>query len=179
MKIDPHDAVIISKLAANMEDMGPDRELFDFDERINEAVKNNDYDLSKERDRDEIIYYYGIDAAYKLDKEGRVYFICFFITESFFPILKRIPPDLLELQHLKYLNLFCDVDINKIPSSITNNKDYIVQTNKPDPNSFLGKTCNKFNISGYELKIIQKDILSEIDNNFEQKMLFEREAWDE
>lgn len=175
-KVDLDDDLILSKLEANTDGL---RRFFNFDKYFYEYGYVN---------HGEGLLSYMTGIGYKIDTEGKVVIIMYFVRpEGPISILRRIPDDLLELSHLKFLYLFCDINaIETIPSSIKSNDIFevkILSIEPPsnlDPNSLNPHTfypdwnlrCNIYDIyrhyrdgyiTGYELIVIRKNIVKDFD----------------
>ncbi len=98
---------------------------------------------------------YGI--FYKINENGKV-ILLWFGDEGPIPELGRIPDDLMELSHLKYLRLICDVQgFETLPNTIKSNDMFEVKINP----IYEGDEAN---ITGSEITIIRKGILDEYDH---------------
>ena len=164
--VDFHDSLILEKIQENIKKCKGDlkwlRELHDFSYEINKYEE--DYDHSKLDDKIikhiKIAYVYdGYGIYYKINENGKVILLWFGYNG---PIseLERIPDDLMELSHLKYLCLICDVQgFETLPNTIKSNDMFDVKINP-----IYEKGDEEDNITGYEITIIRKGILDEYDN---------------
>ena len=104
---------------------------------------------------------------YKLDK-GRVVLLWYhpYYVNAAFPILKKIPEDLLELSYLKYCCILCTHRaIERMPETIRSNDIFEVniepfETNTPDYDQMINEL-------GSEVKIIRKGALGGYDNGLD------------
>ena len=148
--VDFHDSIILEKIQENIK-RGDKwmRELHDFNYFVNEYEDEDDhYDDKMKKDIKIAILseLYGI--FYKIDENGKV--ILLWIIEGIYrPDLGRIPDDLMELSHLEYLCLLCDVQgFETLPNTIKSNDMFEVKTNP----------C--YDVDGsYKITIIRKGIL--------------------
>ncbi|KKM93167.1 hypothetical protein LCGC14_1211150 [marine sediment metagenome] len=179
ISVDPHDAMILDKLGKNLqrEDL-----LLNYDEILWywECWDSIDVDDEQHQKEDFASIF---SVVYKIDKEGKVILVWYSLSMhggSPLNILRKIPAELLELSHLKYLYLFCDDNaIETLPSTIKSNDlfEVIIQPIGPEstnlvpnltPNRWMAyDRCQKYNIyegTGYELIIVRKDLINEINS---------------
>lgn len=175
ISVDPHDMMILDKLELN--DL-----LFYYDEFLwyQEQWYSNDVDNEKDQ---ELEFGSNFGVLYKTDKEGKVILVWYSLSMhggTPIAILTKVSDELLELSHLKYLYLFCDVNaIETLPSTIKSNDifEVIIQPIGPEstnlvPNlvpfrSEVYHRCQRYNINegtGYEIIIVRKDLINEINN---------------
>jgi len=175
LKIDPFDEMILIDLKKNFDVQSLDT-LWNIDEYLWNEEHLYETDLNDDICQEEIIMFlYG--GCYKIDKEGKVVLIWYALgaDNPWFPILKKIPENLLELSHLKYVYLLCDVDaIEKLPKNIKNNDKFEViveplgsKSSPLAPNkSFAYHICQQRNEIDedqcFELIIVRKDLIKEI-----------------
>ena len=186
ISVDPHDALILGKLEKNLQWEGL---LFNYDERLwylEELYGSKEVDDEKNQ-KLEFGGNYGV--LYKTDKEGKVILVWYALSMhggTPFAILRKIPAELLELSHLKYLYLFCDVNaIETLPSTIKSNDlfEVIIQplgsesTNLAPTRTIAYHRCQLYDIyegrlynsnedkkTGYEIIIVRKDLINEINS---------------
>ena len=176
--VDPHDAMILSKLEKNVH-----LELLNYDEHLwylEELYGSKDVD-DEQHQKEDFASISGV--VYKIDKEGKVILVWYSLSMhggSPLNILRKIPAELLELSHLKYLYLFCDDNAIEILASTIKSNDLfevIIQPIGPEstnlvpnltPNRWMAyDRCQKYNIyegTGYELIIVRKDLINEINS---------------
>ncbi|MEE9378285.1 MAG: hypothetical protein V3V33_09650 [Candidatus Lokiarchaeia archaeon] len=159
--VDFHDSLILEKIQENIKKHKGDlkwlRELHDFSYEVD--IYEEDHDHSRFYDKiikeDYLDRLYGI--FYKIDENGKVILLWF---GNGCPIseLGRIPDDLVELSHLKYLCLICDVQgFESLPTTIKSNNIFDVKTNP----IYEG---DESNVTGYEITIIRKGTLDGYDS---------------
>ncbi len=153
--VDFHDSIILEKIQENIKrERGVSkwfRELHDF----NQFVDNyEDYNHNNDKIKMEYLDMYGI--LYKIDKNGKVVLIWLGYKGLEENVLGRIPYNLMELSHLKYLCLICDVQgFETLPKTIKSNENFEVKTNP----IYEGSEGNESSIKGYKITIIRKRIL--------------------
>ena len=156
--VDFHDSIILEKIQENIKNYRGiskwRRELHNFnffvdqyedeyyrDDKIREAIKMEYIDPTP-----------GI--CYKIDENGKVVLLWSGYYGA--PDLVRIPDDLMELSHLKYLSLICDFQgFETLPNTIKSNDIFEVKTNPME--------VDESDIY-YEITIIRKGILDGYDN---------------
>ncbi|HEC40531.1 hypothetical protein LCGC14_0858050 [marine sediment metagenome] len=173
IRVDPHDMMILGKLEKNTH-----IELLNYDEHLWYLEQWSLQDVDDEKNQElEFVDPFGV--LYKTDKEGKVILVWYALSAhggTPIAILRKVPDELLELSHLKYLYLFCDVNaIETLPSTIKSNDifEVIIQPIGPEstnlaPNrSEAYHRCQRYNINegtGYEIIIVRKDLISEINS---------------
>jgi len=180
LKIDYFDKTILMDLKKNFEPrfckpFGIDEYLWD--EEDHTSNWEDPVDITDEGyQEDMIIEITGV--CYKLDKEGKVILLWYSVGlhDQNFPIIVKIPENLLELSHLKYVYLLCDVNaIENLPENIKNNDKFEViveplgpkSTNLAPNKSFAYHICGKYRDDidvdrCFELIIVRKDLIKEI-----------------
>ena len=131
--------------------------MHDFNQFVNQ-YEDDHYrdDKIKEGMKMEYLYTYGI--LYKIDENGKVVLIWLGYKGMEANVLGRIPDDLMELSHLKYLFLICDVQgFETLPKTIKSNDIFEVKTNP----MYEG---DESKITGYKITIIRKGILDGYDS---------------
>ncbi len=142
---------------------------------IDENTDKEDFGIGEYTDKEDKIYKNRVDfwysfgcMFYKLEK-GRVILLWYhpyYINAGPFPILKKIPKDLLELSHLKYSCILCtNRAIERMPETIRSNDIFEVRIEPSETSaSYLVQEIKEV---GSELKIIRRGALDGYDNELE------------
>ncbi len=162
--VDFHDSIILEKIQENIKwgrrDIKWVRELHDFNQFVDQYEDEDEhYRDDKIKKSIKIEYFnrlYGI--FYKIDENGNV-ILLWFGRGNWIAELGRIPEDLMELSHLKYLCLICDDrGFETLPNTIKSNDMFEVKTNPME--------VDESDID-YEITIIRKGILDGYDNTMD------------
>ncbi len=158
--VDFHDSIILEKIQENIKRERSYskrfRELHDFNQFVDDYENYHHYD---DRIKMEYLYTYGI--LYKIDENGKVVLIWLGYNGMEANVLRRIPDDLMELSHLKYLCLISDVQgFETLPNTIKSNDTFEVKIN-PMYERYEG---DESNLTGYKITINRKGILDGYDS---------------
>ena len=153
--VDFHDSIILEKIQENIKMFRGiskwNRELHDFNQFVNQ-YEDEDHSDDVGIKMEYLDHTYGI--LYKIDENGMVVLIWLGYKDMEASVLGMIPDDLMELSHLKYLCLICDVQgFETLPNTIKSNDMFEVKTNP------MYEGGDESNITGYKITIIRKGIL--------------------
>jgi len=154
------------------------RSFYDFDTHLDHYIgvynSKDEIGIGEYTDKKDKIYwnrgeFWGSFGGifYKLDK-GKVILLWYhpYYANAAFPILKKIPEDILELTHLKYSCILCTHKaIERMPKTIRSNDLFEVKiepfdTSTPDYDQMINEVGSKF-------KIIRRGTLDGFDSGFD------------
>ncbi len=151
--VDFHDSLILEKLQKNIKwDRNTSewiRKLHNFNFIVNQYEEDSKYYNKME--------YLDIPGIfYKIDEKGKVVLIWSEPKYFNIPEIVEIPDDLMELSHLKYFCLICDVQgFKTLPNTIKSNDIFEVKT---DPMYERPYEIDDPNLMSYKITIIKKGI---------------------
>jgi len=177
---DLQDAIILSKIQKQLSKYNGDyysvRALSNFDNHLDLYIGiyngQEEIGIGEYVDKEDKIYSNRLDfwysfagIFYKLDK-GKVILLWYHPHYGSFPVLKRIPEDLLKLSHLKYTCILCTHRaIEHMPETIRSNEIFEVKIESIETGvTYDDKILNEV---GAEVKIIRRELLNGYDNELD------------
>ncbi len=177
---DFQDAIILSKIQKQLSKYNGGyysmRALSNFDTRLDFYIgvynSQEEIGIGEYVDKKDKIYNNRLDfwysfagIFYKLDK-GKVILLWYHPHYGSFPVLKKIPEDLLELSHLKYSCILCTHRaIERMPENIRSNNKFEVKIESVETG--VTDFDQLINEVGAEVKIIRREMLNGYDNELD------------